>query len=78
MLPLAGKTNMEELLKSLKGKLIDVSCGTSAVVRGEVIEIRDGLLVLNDENERTTYVLVARIAFVWEVIHEEPKAGFVH
>ena len=69
---------MEELLKKLIGKRIDVSCGTSAVVRGDVIEVKDGLLHIKDEDETSTHVVIDRIAFVWEVKNDEGKAGFVH
>lgn len=68
---------MEDFLKQLIGKEIDVSCGTSAVVRGDVIDIKDGLLSLRDEHDRVVYVVLEKIAYVWEVKDQEPKAGFV-
>ncbi len=69
---------MEDFLKQLMGKQIDVSCGTSAVVRGDVVDVKDGILYLRDEEEKVAYVIVDRIAFIWEVTSEEPRAGFVH
>ena len=68
---------MEEFLKQLMGKQIDVSCGTSAVVRGDVVDVKEGILYLRDEEERTAYVVIRKIAFVWEVKDAEHKAGFV-
>lgn len=69
---------MDEFLKQQMGKEIDVSCGTSAVVRGDVVDVKDGLLYLRDEDDRVAYVVITKIAFVWEVNNSEPKAGFVH
>ncbi len=68
---------MEEFLKQLMGKKIDVSCGTSAVVRGDVVDIKDGILYLRDDEDRIGYVVIDKIAFVWELNDSEHKAGFV-
>ncbi len=68
---------MEEFLRQLMGKQIDVSCGTTAVVRGDVIDIKGGLLYMRDEHERVAYVVIEKIAYIWEVKNNEPKAGFV-
>ena len=69
---------MEEFLTQMMGKELDVSCGTSAVVRGNVVDIKDGVLYLRDEHERVAYVVIAKIAFVWEVTNRELRAGFRH
>lgn len=69
---------MEEFLRQLMGKEIDVSCGTSSVVRGNVVDIKDGMLYLRDEDENVAYVVVEKIAFIWEVTNREPRAGFTH
>jgi len=69
---------MEEFLRQLMGKEIDVSCGTSSVVRGNVVDIKDGLLYLRDEDENVVYVVVEKISFIWEVNNHEPRAGFTH
>ena len=69
---------MEEFLKQLMGKEIDVSCGTSAVVRGSVVDVKDGMLYMRDDEDRVAYVVIEKIAFIWEVENKEPKAGFMH
>lgn len=68
---------MEEFLTQLMGKKIDVSCGMSAVVRGDVVAVKEGILYLRDEDERVTYVAVEKIAVVWEVKDHETRPGFV-
>ena len=50
------KKKMEELLKHLMGKKIDVSCGSNATFRGDVVDVKDGVLYLRDETERVAYV----------------------
>lgn len=69
---------MEEKLRDLEGKKIDVSFGNTSVVRGVVAEVSGGMLALDDEEGRRMYVAVDKIAFFTEVKLEEPKAGFLN
>ena len=66
---------MEEFLTQLMGKKIDVSCGTGAAVRGEVVNVKDGILYLRDD-ARVAYVAVEKVAVVWEVTEHEVRTGF--
>jgi hypothetical protein len=68
---------MEEFLKQLMGKTIDISCQTSSTVRGDVIDVKDGLLYLRDEHERVAYVAIDKVAIVWEVKEHQSRPGFV-
>ena len=68
---------MEEFLTQLMGKRIDISCGSTAVVRGDVMAVKDGVLYLRDEDERVAYVAVEKIAIVWEVKEHLTRPGFV-
>lgn len=68
---------MEEFLTQLMGKEIDVSCGMTAVVRGDVVAVKDGVLYLRDEDDRVAYVSIEKVAIVWEVKDAEVKTGFV-
>ncbi len=68
---------MEEFLKQLMGKKIDVSCGTNATFRGEVVDVKGGVLYLRDEEERVAYVAIEKIAVVWEVKEQQTRPGFV-
>ena len=68
---------MEEFLKQLMGKQVDISCGTSTIVRGDIVDVKDGILYLRDEHERVAYVVIEKISYIWEVKDDEPKAGFV-
>ncbi len=68
---------MEEFLKQLMGKRIDVAYGTSATVRGDVVDVKDGVLFLRDEEDKVAYVAIGRIAVVWEVTEHQTRPGFV-
>ncbi|HEX9959669.1 MAG TPA: MM0924 family protein [Pyrinomonadaceae bacterium] len=68
---------MEEFLTQLMGKRIDISCGSTAVVRGDVMAVKDGVLYLRDEDERVAYVAIEKIAIVWEVKEHQTRPGFM-
>ena len=50
------------------GKKIDISCGSNVTVRGDVVDVKDGILYLRDEHERVAYVGIDKIAIVWDAI----------
>ena len=68
---------MEELLKQLLGKKIDVTCGTNAAFRGDVIDVKTGVLYLRDEDEKVAYVAIDKIAVVYECTDQHSRPGFI-
>lgn len=68
---------MEELVKALVGKRIDVSCGPGSVLRGEVVEVKNGVLYLRDEDEKSAYVSIDKIATVYECAAAVSRPGFI-
>lgn len=68
---------MEEFLKQLMGKEIDVSCGAGASFRGDVVDVKNGILYLRGENEKVAYVAIDKIAIVWETKDHLSRPGFV-
>jgi len=68
---------MEEVLNNCKGKKIDVACGTVAVYRGVVSEIRDGILVLKDDDGQSAYISIDKISVVYECSESSARPGFV-
>lgn len=68
---------MEELLKSLMGKKVDVACGTNAAFRGDVVDVKNGVLYLRDEEDKVAYVSVGKIAVVYECKDHIGRPGFV-
>ena len=68
---------MEEFLKQFMGKKIDISCGAASTVRGDVVDVKNGVLYLRDEHERIAYVAIEKVAIVWEVNEHHIRPGFV-
>lgn len=68
---------MEELIRNLIGKKIDVGCGTAAVIRGEVVNVQDGVLYLADEDKTPAYIAIDKIATVYECSEHAARPGFV-
>ncbi len=67
---------MEEKLKQLRGKRIDVNCGAGAVFRG-VVEDVDNLLVLKDENDVIINISLKKIIAVTECVEPLTRPGFI-
>jgi hypothetical protein len=67
---------MEEFLKTLMGKKVDVSCGANASFRGDVIDVKNGILFLR-EDEKIGYVAIDKIAVICEVKEHLSRPGFV-
>ena len=68
---------MKELLLDLIGKKVDLYCGASASLRGEVIKVEDEVLHLRDTEDKMCFVSLDKIIVVWEAPDEEHRAGFV-
>ncbi len=68
---------MEELLNQFMGKKVDVSVGTNAVFRGEVIDVRNGILYLRDDDLKVAHIAVGKIAVIYECNDNASKPGFI-
>ncbi len=68
---------MEELLTNLLGKKVDVTCGTNAAFRGDVVDVKSGVLYLRDEHDKVAYVAIDKIAVVYECQDPQIRPGFV-
>lgn len=71
------KMYMEELLKQLLGKKIDVTCGTGAAFRGDVMDVKLGVLYLRDEEGEVAYVSIDKIAVLYECKDVQSRPGFI-
>ena len=68
---------MEELLKSFVGKQVDISFGANSIVRGDVSEVRDGVLFMEDEDQRAVFISIDKINVVWQIKETHSRPGFV-
>ena len=71
------KNIMEELLKQLLGKKIDVTAGTNAAFRGDVVDVKSGVLYLRDEDGEVAYVSIPKIAVIYECKDLHKRPGFL-
>jgi hypothetical protein len=55
---------MEEFLRTLNGKQVDISFGGSAAVRGKIVGLKEGVLSMDDEEGRSIYVETDKITSV--------------
>ncbi len=68
---------MEDFLKSMFDRRIDVHCTGAIVLRGEVVKVEGGVLHLRDEEDQMCFVAIDKIAVVIEARDHESRAGFV-
>jgi hypothetical protein len=68
---------VEDFLARLIGKKLDIYCGGSSSLRGEVLKVEMGVLHLRDADGKYCYVAVNKIVVVWEARDDEHRAGFV-
>ena len=68
---------MEEFLKTLIGRRIDVFCGATSSLRGDVAKVENGVLNLKDDDGEVCYVAVEKIIAIWEKHDKERHSGFV-
>ncbi|MEP6945657.1 MAG: MM0924 family protein [Acidobacteriota bacterium] len=68
---------MEDLLKQLLGKKVDITCGINATFRGDVMDVKDGVVYLRDEDGEVAYVSVDKIAVVYEIKADHSRPGFI-
>ena len=68
---------MREFLSKMIGKKIDVFCGGSSSLRGEVVRVEDEVLHLKDGDQKLCFVAIDKIVVVWEARDDDHRAGFV-
>ena len=68
---------MEQFLSRFIGKRIDVYCGGSASLRGDVIKVEAGVLHLRDTDDKSCYIAIDKIVVVWEARDDPHRAGFM-
>lgn len=68
---------MEEKLEELKGKRIDVNCGTGAIFRGVVESVDEDLVAIKDEDGLVTNIAVKKIIAITECVDPITRPGFI-
>ncbi|HLA94940.1 MAG TPA: MM0924 family protein [Pyrinomonadaceae bacterium] len=68
---------MEELLRQMAGKKLDVTCMGAIAVRGENLGVSDGILRIKDDEGKTYFISVTSIVAVSEVLDSQSRPGFI-
>ena len=68
---------MEELLKDLIGRKIDVNCGAVAVYRGNAISVKNGVFHIRNENDTDVFISIDKIAAMSECKDLPSRPGFI-
>ncbi|MBX3283359.1 MAG: hypothetical protein KF756_12910 [Acidobacteria bacterium] len=68
---------MEELLKQLMGKKVDVACQTNVNFRGDIVDVKNGVVYLRGDDERVAYVAIDKVAAIYEVKDAATRPGFI-
>ncbi|KXK02864.1 MAG: hypothetical protein UZ17_ACD001001312 [Acidobacteria bacterium OLB17] len=68
---------MEELLRQLMGKKVDVACQTNVNFRGDIVDVKDGVVYLRGEDDRVAYVSIDKIAAIYEIKDPAIRPGFI-
>ncbi|HEV2885239.1 MAG TPA: MM0924 family protein [Pyrinomonadaceae bacterium] len=68
---------MEQLLITMIGRTVDIFCGSTSSLRGEVVKVEDGVLHLKDTDRKMCFVAINKIVVVWDAREHEHRAGFV-
>lgn len=68
---------MEDKLRELIEKRVDVSFGNTASVRGRVVSVENGVLSLDDAEGNRVLVAVDKIAFFTKVREADHRPGFL-
>lgn len=68
---------MQELLLKMIDREVDVVCAGASSLRGRIIKVEDGVVILKDENDNVCYVATDKIVAVWEKRDKDRHPGFI-
>ena len=68
---------MEERLTDLKGKRVDINCGTGAIFRGIVKEVQEKVVTIVDEDDLNISISIKKIIAVTECVDPVTRPGFI-
>lgn len=68
---------MEELLKGLIGKKLDINAGAGSIFNGELKSVENGIAVVLNDDDQTLYVSILSIRAVAESSSSQSRPGFI-
>lgn len=68
---------MTEILRELVNKTVDINCGANALFCGEIVDVRDDVVLIRDNDEKIIYVSTGKIVSITETNHPQTRPGFI-
>lgn len=68
---------MEELLKGLIGKKLDINSGAGSMFSGELKSVENGIAVMLNDDDQNLYVSISGIRAVAESNSSQSRPGFI-
>ena len=68
---------MNEILKELINKKVDINCGADALFSGEVLDVKESLVVIKDKDDRRVNISISKIVAITESSEPLSRPGFI-
>jgi hypothetical protein len=68
---------MEELLKGLAGKKLDINAGSGSLFSGELQSVDNGIATLLNDDDKILYISITSIRAVSEANASQSRPGFI-
>lgn len=68
---------MEELLKGLTGKKLDINAGSGSLFSGELQSVENGIATLLNDDDKILYISITGIRAVSESNATHSRPGFI-
>lgn len=68
---------MEELLKGMIGKKLDINAGAGSLFNGELKSVENGIAIIINDDDQTLYVSIAGIKAFAESNSTQSRPGFI-
>jgi len=68
---------VKQILANYLNKMIEIHYGSTAAIRGKLLDIVEDVAKLEDEDKVTMYVAIDKICVFWEVKEKEKPVGFI-
>jgi hypothetical protein len=68
---------VKQVLTNYLGRKVEIHYGGTATIKGELVDIIDGIAKLKDEENVMLFVAIDKIRVFWEVKEKDKSVGFV-
>ena len=68
---------MDELLRSFKGRKVELFCGMNSLFSGVLESVSDAYLTIKDSDDRMVHILKDKVVAVRESFEHQSRPGFI-